>query len=89
MDNTEDYNFYDLQKQKGLFIREMFEPLEKLSSVERYVFIEYYYFNTSMKVLSKFLKLSDVEVYEIFSKAKDTIKIDQEVQYKIKEESNK
>lgn len=47
--------------------------LENLEPAERFVFIEYHYYNTHMKVLSEVLKVHLSRTYAILYRAEDKI----------------
>ena len=80
MENTDtiennDIDFYTEHKARGEQLRDLLRPLLELNPRERFVFVEYHYFNTHMRDVSAGLKVGLGRAYEILTRAEDKINI--------------
>jgi hypothetical protein len=54
-------------------LKEILYPLELLNPRERFIFLEYNYYKTHMKIVAKALKISLGRTYELLYKAEDKL----------------
>lgn len=65
--------FYGDAAKDGHVYRDLLWPLEALAPRERFIFVEYHYYRTHMKVLAKNLKLSLGGTYELLYRAEEKV----------------
>jgi len=65
--------FYESLKTEASSVRDVLYPFECLNSRERFVFMEYHYWKTHMKVVAESLKISLGRAYELLYRAEEKI----------------
>lgn len=62
--------------EQGCTLRSALSPLEKLSPKLRFIFMEYHYYGTHMKILARELKISTSRTYELLYRAEQALSHD-------------